>query len=430
MSFKIDNAIEKLRKAIIELQKPQPFFAHLLMRMKVEEMPANSPMPTVGVDQYGKLSYNEEWVMGLPDSVMTGLMCHEILHVALLHMARTGSRDHMVANIAQDVVVNSICLKAGLNLPEGGIPYNTYRDCSDLRVAGIPVVIEKVSEKSWEMVYDEIHSALKKAGKSPQKQQGGGQGGQGQPQQGQGNGQGNSEGFDHHDRSNKGQSSEKRDANAQKWQTNLAEAATYAKQQGKLPAGMGRIVDKLLKPQVQWKAMLMKYLKPYVIPVDWSYQRPHKKSKVLGVFLPSTLKEHTEVEVLVDTSGSIAKKELTEFISEIVGIAQSMTHIDMTVTFIDSKIHSRYVVQNGDIPKILAMEPKGGGGTDMEEGLDYIKQQNSQVPVTIVLTDGYTSFNKRRNDYPFEVIWVINKHGIGKSEMNNRIPYGVKIKME
>ena len=48
--------------------------------------------------------------------------------------------------------------------------------------------------------------------------------------------------------------------------------------------------------------------------------KPHKKSIACNTFLPNILREKVEVVIAIDTSGSIGKKELTDFISEIVGM--------------------------------------------------------------------------------------------------------------
>ena len=386
MSETLDNAEEKVLRALIDLQKPHPFFAHLLMQLKVEELPRGATMPngqnmTAGVNAKGELIYAPEFIDGLKQEQIMGTMCHEALHVGLLHPLRyTPSMNKDIANIAMDVVVNMIVRKANLDLPDGVVPADIYKDKSTFMLEGkngpTEITVEKVSEKSFEEVYAEIMQQLKQDGNSPKKGCSGGcQGGLN---------------FDQHpDESDNPMSPEEKQEQQQKWQNALASAAQHAKAQGNLPEGMQRIIDGLLKPKVSWRALLLKYLRPHLNPVDWTYQKPHRKSQALGVYMPNTLKESCEVEVLVDTSGSISAKELKEFISEIVAIAQSMQHVKMFVSFIDTRVTTRYEVDNGDIPKILAFEAKGGGGTDQEKGLDFIKENNPSIPVVIVLTDGY-----------------------------------------
>jgi predicted metal-dependent peptidase len=405
----IDNAEDVIRKGIIDLQKPQPFFAHLVMHLRPEVMSAEEKMQTVGVSAKGRLFYNKEFMMKNKDHIQ-GLLTHEVLHVAFLHAQRTGPRNKVLANIAQDVVVNMMLGKAGMTLPATAIPYDNQRDRSKFQLPDgdkmVDVTIESVSEKAWEEVYDDLSKLIKN------------------PPQG---GSGKQPGHDNAPQDDGGEGQEGK-SNEEGWGKRLAEAAQYAKQQGKLPAGMDAYVDELLKPKVLWKQLLLQYLRPYLLPVDWSYQRPNKKSQALDVYMPSVLKEHCAIEVIIDTSGSIAQDELTEFLSEVVAIAKSIQHLKMWVSSCDTQIQSRYVVENGDIPKILSMQLKGGGGTSMENGLDYVKANNQEVDAVIVLTDGCDSYHKTRIDYPFDVLWVISKNGINNPE--DEIPYGRVIKMD
>jgi len=400
------TAEERITRALADLQKAQPFFAHLAMGLKPV---ASKEIDSAGVDAKGKMYYNQEFIKKLSIDECMGLLCHEVLHVALLHMMRIGSRNHLVSNLAQDAVVNSAVVKSNLVLPDAGaVKIHPYQDSATIKMpddCGVPdIEIDKVSEKNWEMIYDEILPKMPKdSGKS---QQGVGQAIGNEP-----GGEERQWGFDEHIR---GDLTEEEQANSEnEWKSRLCEAANYAKQMGKLPSGMGRIIDGLLKPKVQWKSLLLRYLKAHFSPVDWSYSRPSKKSHVLGVYLPTTLKEAVECEIYVDTSGSVSQKELSEFLTEIVAIARSMNHIKMYVTFIDAQIteESRYCVENGEIAKILAMKPVGGGGTDMEVGLDYCKKHNPDIPVALVFTDGYVPIRRKASDYPFDVVWVVTPNG-------------------
>lgn len=425
--MELRSPAEKITRSIVDLQVPQPMFAHLLTAMRFSVMPKEWPMQTMAVDAKGNCHFNEEFVGKLSLNELKGVLLHEVLHVALTHISRVGRRDHKLSNVAQDIVVNSIVKRAGFELPDDAIVVDTHNDKCVLevpdKIGNKSITVDKVSEKAWEEVYEEIYNKLPKSNKPGT---GPGKG------KGQGSGAGNEERewvpkqFDDH---RHGDTNPQEAAKAgDEWKQKLTDAATYAKQQGKLPNGMDRIIDKLLKPRVEWHTILLKYVREHVNPVDWSYRAPHKKSKQLGVFLPRVEKESCEIEVIIDTSGSIGSKELESFLSEVVGMAQAMSYMKMYVTFVDAEAYedARYEVENGDIPKILAMKPKGGGGTDMEAGLDFVKEKNPSTPVTIVLTDGYTSFNKTAKDYPFDVIWVLTKDSVDPK----KVPYGIVIKMD
>ncbi len=60
--------------------------------------------------------------LSLPKAQQDGLLLHELLHAALLHITRRGHREANLWNLAADIVVNGLIIEQGLfELPEGGI---------------------------------------------------------------------------------------------------------------------------------------------------------------------------------------------------------------------------------------------------------------------------------------------------------------------
>jgi predicted metal-dependent peptidase len=418
------TALQKLKRGIILLQKEQPFFAHLLLSMNFKPMPKNYPMQTMGVNAKGTCFYNDEFVnklttadVGVQGQIrqfgeLEGVQCHEVLHVAFGHFFRLGGREPMLANIAQDVVVNYYVQSSGFRLPKDAIQVDIRSDTAVIEMQGSnkagKVTIRNVSKKPWEEVYEEILRQLKSQGVKPVPTV--------------------QVGFDHHDRDGVGESVSEAEAKAARgqWEQKLCEAAAYAKQQGKLPGGMDRLIDDLVKPKVRWQDQLLKKAKQSINPVDWSWHKPHRKAQVVGVYMPSILKETQEVEVIVDTSGSIGGEELKEFLSEIVGMQMQIPYLRIAVTFVDAEVQKRYELETADVDEVLRMEPKGGGGTDMEEGLRWLSKNRSETQLVVVLTDGYTGFRHKTGDFPFDIIWCISSNGIKVED----VPYGTAIKME
>jgi len=419
------SATDRIKKAIITLQEKQPFFAHISLALRLipldEESAEKRGIPkeckTAAVDAAGNLYYWEDFVTKLTDDEVMGVVVHETLHPAFQHLERVGGRMPKLANIAQDMVVNMFVYRAGFKLPKGVIPVDTSKDTSWIEVEGKngkkKITIEHVSEKWWEAIYEELYQLLDKEGlieKVTVVVTG-----------------------DHHlygDPAGDGTGTE--GPSKEFWRQRIAEAAAIAKQRGITPAGMERIVDGLLAPKVAWKSLLRSAVKPYLTPTDMSYRKPNKKSKLLGVYLPTVEREHREVEVVIDTSGSIGQEELKEFLSEVVGIAKSANHVKMHVNFCDSRVYEdgRYEVSGPNIPKILAMKPKGGGGTRLNAGLEFIKQKNPHVPVVVVLTDGFDDYEgKTQKDFPFDVIWCLSKGGKSVEDHKKNCLFGRTVKM-
>lgn len=57
----------------------------------------------------------------LSDDHFDGVLLHEVLHAALLHVTRRSQRDPQRWNIAADIVVNGILIEQGFSLPEGHV---------------------------------------------------------------------------------------------------------------------------------------------------------------------------------------------------------------------------------------------------------------------------------------------------------------------
>jgi len=419
------NAERKIKKSIIELQVDQPFFAFLAMNIKLKKMPDNTNFKTMGVDANFNLYYDEDFVNNVipSDSIRKGCVCHEVLHVALDHIGRVGTRYKMLANIAQDMVVNMICEKNNLQTlkkPE----YVNADASSDTawifldKLGFSKITVTEVYEKSWERVYSEILDILKGQGFSPEdveKKMTCAE---------------TASFFDYHmhESFNK-MSKEEQNQVKENLKQMLSDALVYSKQMGKVPRGMERYVTELLNPKIPWNTKLMKHLKSHTEPNDWSYHRPHRKSHNLGIYMPIIKKEHIVIEVIVDTSGSIDQNSYNEFISEVHGMIKVIPNITVYLSFADTEIRKTVVMTKSNINELLTINPSGGGGTDMEYALEQLRDENRNSPFVVVLTDGYTNCDKNGNELGFDILWVICKNGLDEKKASKHFKYGNVIKM-
>jgi len=132
-----------------------------------------------------------------------------------------------------------------------------------------------------------------------------------------------------------------------------------------------------------------------------------KKGRVNGYWLPSVEKEKVEVCVVVDTSGSVNKKDLVDFMSEVVGIARAYQNA-ITIRFIthDTKVQNDLECRNGNIDKILKTSIKGNGGTNFNCVFEYIKEKRINPKVVIFLTDGENGERVSKQSYP--ILWCLS----------------------
>jgi len=185
-----------------------------------------------------------------------------------------------------------------------------------------------------------------------------------------------------------------------------------AQQKGKLPIGMSRYIDKLKDVEINWRIVLRRFIQQS-IPNDYTFQKRSKRGAALNIYLPSVTKEKINIAVGVDTSGSIEQGELTKFLSEIVGIARAFREIiDMRIMFHDVEVQADYLVKNGNIPKIMAMTPKGGGGTSHIPLMDKVKKDIKDCKCLICFTDGWSDLEDiNLKSYKFSKLFIINKNG-------------------
>jgi len=125
--------------------------------------------------------------------------------------------------------------------------------------------------------------------------------------------------------------------------------------------------------------------------VTWS--RLDRRSSMLGVSLPMTLASTPTVGVVVDTSGSMSRRDLAEAISEIAGIVDAIGGEVLVVTA-DTKMSEVYPVRSRS--DVNALPLLGGGGTDMAHALIEAERKmtasGTALSSLICLTDGYTGW--------------------------------------
>jgi len=453
------SAPDKVSKAKITLNKEQPFFAYLVEHLLIREdtkgllPPANQ---TMGVDGKGNCVYSKDFVLNLQQEELVGVLAHEVMHVANEHIMRRRERSLFVNgfelwNICIDIVTNQMLVENNFRLPTNAlIPQN-----NQLEIFG--GVIDKISDKAAEDIYEELKAQLKqmvKDGKATEVQQGQGQGdqdqdqgqdegeqGQGQ-QQGQGKGQGfetndgeNPSGFDEHLKGDdkkgqgKGQGQDKGQDKGQNlgdqqgegqgqgknpiadgnkdWKKIMAEAVNHAKMRGKVPLGAQRMFEELHRHKINWRAYLRRVIASK-IPFDVTYSRPNKKYQNQDIFMPSVVGEAIKVICSIDTSGSVSQGELEDYVSELLGIAKSFHHVDFYVITHDHAVHDYVKIFNGNVQKIKQIQIHGGGGTSHLPVYEFIrdKRLHRETKLLVSFTDGHSEYPERRPEV--DTIFVLS----------------------
>ena len=393
----------KISTAKFEATYACPFFGYLLMSPEYVPKP-ESEVPTMGTDG-DRIYYNIEFVNKIDLKELIGVMVHEVMHDAFLHIFRKGVRDPAKWNLAADYAVNYLIKNGeGLSLPSG-IVYD-----------------EKYKEQSVEEIYADITKNPPPVLKVYQQALGQGKdgdgNGQGKPQPG--NGQGKVWMDSHMYDGNKGKDPAHNAMKEQEWKGKLAQAAVIARQQGKLPAGMDRLIDEALEDTAPWQQLLRRFLSPFALKTDFTWCKPNKRMLQHDIIMPGYTSESLEIGVIIDTSGSIGNDEIAMFMNEVRGIMGCARSYTIHMIACDAEVNSYHKITefSGGLPTKLG----GGGGTDFRPPFKEIEKRSLRPAVVVYLTDGYGTFPEKR-PANFETIWAVVPGGVKKDV----IPWGVFI---
>lgn len=344
------------------------------------------------------------------------IVAHEILHCILGHLIMLhGFRHrekilypdgkslpyiHEMMNVAMDLVINDILIdsKCGEFPPEG---------CHDKDVA--------TAKDSCLEAYRKIYEDAERQGRITKKPGGGGYCVNGDMP-------GKGKGFDEHlaPGSSKGQDPAQaaQDHNQGKWNTEIAAAANAAKLQGKLPAGLQRLFEEVLNPQVDWKDKIRALFARKIGTGRRDWHRPDRRliSRADPIYAPGRAGFGAGTVVVgVDTSGSIGKDEINMFMAEVSGILEDVNPQRLVIMWCDAAVHD---VDDGveaeDLNIIRREGRKGGGGTSFIPVFDKVFELGLDVECLVYLTDGMGSFPSAPK---FPVIW-------GSIYKESKYPFG------
>ncbi len=360
--------VSRVREARSGLLRTHPFFGILSLRMKIYE---TTQIPTAGVDNEN-LHFNPAFVDTLCDAELKGLIAHEVLHLALCHHAREGTRDHKVWNLACDFAINPGLVEDGFMLPPGGMIDPQFKDMS------AEVIYEKLQD-----IIQQIREKMKSAGIEPQP-------GDGDPD-GQAWGDFDSAGPD-----------ESADAqeSARQWTEAASDAMRAAQSAGKMPANLKRDIEAAMAPKADWRALLRRFMTDQV-RVQSTWSKPNKRFYP-SAYLPGKFKDGMGTLVIgVDTSGSISGPVLERFAAEINAIAEDVEPAEIHVVYCDAEVNKVETFESGDE---IVLHPYGGGGTRFSPVFKRVEAENWSPAALVYLTDLCC------DDYPAEpgypVLWA------------------------
>jgi len=344
-----------------------PFFGTLSLKFILkEDYSCKTTMWTDGVH----LGYNPEFVHQLTIGKIRGVVCHECMHCACMHHTRRGDRKHEKWNEAGDYAINPLVLDAGFRLPEGLI---------DPKFKG--------------MSAEEIYARLP------------------DPSDGADNGCGEVRDCPNPEDSNQPATESQKREQEVDWELTIRQAKNQANAEGKMPASVKEMVDNILKPKVDWRVVLLRFIEK-ITRNDYQWIPPNRRFVHMGIYLPSMFcRELSPGVLIIDASGSTLS-DRQQFGGELNGVLESYS-TTLTVIYVDTKVQGEPQIYTREDLPITMLEMRGGGGTRFTPAFEWIEKHYDGTPgFAIYLTDLECSdYPANPPDYP--VLWVKTPNGQG-----------------
>lgn len=374
----------------------------------------------------------------------TGMVAHQVLHVALRHAQRAddlrqtlGDVDAELYNVCADAIVNSaLGHLSWLEIPKGGVRLETLLS----RVMGIDEPVEK-SLLEWDV--ERLYRAIDDRDGRGRQQQAAQRGGGGEAQAssaeatGEGGGVSSSgpprpvrpQGAHVRRRSDgpraqsaralaggtardllpaQGEGPEAEAQASREWRERLSRA--HARDGGH--SLLRELLQDLPLPRTPWQALLRSWLSRGLMAAPTlSWSRPARSwianqgRDPRGRRIPfepgtSSMRAVPRLAVMVDVSGSIDDALLERFAREISAIARRC-EAQITLVLGDDRVRSITTLGTGERLKPAALRVQGGGGTDFTPLLEAAERGGADMGVLLTDLDGPANHRPA-----FPVIWA------------------------
>lgn len=401
---------DKLMKARCRLMTREPWYGHIAMSMTwIPSMMEGQACKTMGVRivNGGEVQciYYPPFVEGLTLEELYAVVQHEIEHIVRLHCVRVDSRHPLAWNIAADMCVNGRKDKPRIGYHDHAA--NTVIVPMKDQIVWIPK--DWPEDETTEQYYERL-------AKQQQKQKGNGSGGDGNEdseaggeEDGEASGGGGGSGEGKEDQPGFGKVLDNHDLwkesdvgadEARQIVRDMVQQATD-KTQGNAPGHLKEAIAKLNKPIVKWRQLLQHYLGKHVGNQRLTYSRRNRRRDSFGV---PGISHHAaaNVNVIIDTSGSVSTHELQQFFAEIESISsKAKTYIlQWDASFQGFSQYRRGAWKHFKI--------NGRGGTDMAAPMKWLMDNRRVADVQIMLTDGCCNYLPK-DQVKFPAITVITQ---------------------
>ncbi len=367
------NAEAEIKRFKMDLLRKMPFYGDIVMRLPFI---ANDGIPTARTDG-GKIEYNPRFLEGLTPGQRNFVLLHEVFHVLLFHCRRNGDRDRKLWNTAADIVVNNMLTQLIPHMRAVLIPFERPKIgifasiCAGDTAENIYAKLlndNRGRESGKHTVWVQLNNAWRNT----------------QPVQltapddiilrepGEGPSSGPADGL----------------SETAVLQIIRAAAAANRSSIGScfVPEQLFGLVE---SKRIPWQSLLREFFSEELSD-EASYTTPERKYLHMDLILPGygrTEQTLEEVWAFVDSSGSVGKNEMDQFLTQLYRIAKEFKSV-FNLCYWDTQVTDVYkkILHENDIFKSL---PRHSGGTDINCVYRWLRENRVKPDVMLILTDGY-----------------------------------------
>lgn len=370
------------------------FMPYLTPHVMSLPMFKSSGVPTMAVDQWGRLYWNPEFLAGLELDEAAWVVAHEDAHVWMRHAERC--KKHLgdspsqwqlrIWNIAADCSINQILRETwkGMGkrkgLPDGGCYPEGF---------GLPL------NKTTEYYYDKLVAKAEEYSGGTQGAGGGenGSGADGQQrewEEGPPQSETGGEPGDENGTSKEIGLSKHEQGRLERVLAQSIDEYDKAKGRGSVAGGWRRYADRILKPRIDPRRDFLASVKTGLARTKGyqhqTYARPNRRTETSGSMRMPTLYDlHPSMVLIIDTSGSMGGTDLGLSLGVIQSTCKALPRENLRV--ITGDTHAAHCQKCFSAEQV---ELHGGGGTDMGKIVEEAAALNPKPDLIVVLTDGDT----------------------------------------
>lgn len=405
------KAWDQTRTALLWVAPGFTHIFHTMLARGKNMLLFTNDIPTMATDGVSILA-NPKFFFELQLFERVFALCHEIMHAVLGHMlsmdklkrdgevplqgGRTLPYVHMIANMAQDYVINDMLVVSKI----GTINKAWLHD-------------QKIGTHAdnWVTVYERLFKNVKQI----QIQMSGGEG-KGGNDTSEGKGDDKSPGqFDDHlspgSASGKTPEQTKQENSPQAWKNAMAAAAAITKEalgRGSESSAIVKFFEQFLEPTVSWVDQIVATFSRKVGSGSYDYRRPDRRLIMRDIYAPGRSGHGAgTIVVAMDSSGSIYAVQhlIDRFFAELAGMFSELKPRRIIVIWCDAEIKRvDYIDDEMDLLTCRYKGAPGGGGTRFEPPFKWLEKEDiDDIDALVYLTDGEGSFPSEAPKYP--VIW-------------------------